>query len=77
MTEYITPRQMATESSSTPKSVMKTIVGAYFLALWAAMDTVRAAHNNTSKSATLINLGLLPTFKTRPAGMDKLLLPRD
>jgi hypothetical protein len=33
MTEYITPRQIATESSTTPKSVMKTMVGGYF---WAA-----------------------------------------
>src|SRR4029077_10874633 len=77
MTEYITPRQMATESSSTPKSVMKTMVGAYFLARWAGMGTVRAAHNNASRSATLINVGLLPSFKTRPAGMGKWLLPRD
>src|SRR5215472_8430252 len=27
---YITPRQIATESSTTPKSVMKTMVGGYF-----------------------------------------------
>jgi hypothetical protein len=68
---------MATESSSVPKSVMKTMVGAYFLARWAAMGTVRAAHNNASKNATLINVGLLPSFKTRQAGMGKWLLPRD
>jgi hypothetical protein len=30
MIEYITPRQIATESSTTPKSVMKTIVCGYF-----------------------------------------------
>ena len=30
MIEYITPLQIATESSTTPKSVMKTIVGGYF-----------------------------------------------
>ena len=28
--EYITPRQIATESSTTPKSVMNTMVGGYF-----------------------------------------------
>src|SRR5579864_3224743 len=32
MMPYITPRQIATESSSTPKSVMKTMVGGYFCA---------------------------------------------
>ena len=32
MMEYITPRQSATESSTTPKSVMNTIVGGYFCA---------------------------------------------
>ena len=31
MIEYITPRQMATESSTTPKSVMKTMVCGYLL----------------------------------------------
>src|SRR5450432_2975589 len=31
-TEYITPLQRATESSTTPKSVMKTMVGGYLLA---------------------------------------------
>jgi hypothetical protein len=57
---------------------MKTIVGAYLLALWAAMGTVRGAHNNASQSTTLIHIGLLlPSFKTRPAGMGKLLLPWD
>jgi hypothetical protein len=30
MMEYITPRQIATESSTVPKSVMKTMVGGYF-----------------------------------------------
>src|SRR5579872_3128038 len=30
ITEYITPRQIATESSTTPKSVINTIVGGYF-----------------------------------------------
>src|SRR5262249_28103441 len=30
MIPYITPRQIATESSSTPKSVMNTIVAGYF-----------------------------------------------
>src|SRR5215831_8614850 len=30
MIPYITPRQIATESSTTPKSVMKTMVGGYF-----------------------------------------------
>src|SRR5689334_954591 len=30
MIEYITPRQIATESSTMPKSVMNTIVGGYF-----------------------------------------------
>src|SRR6266436_182185 len=30
MIPYITPRQIATESSSTPKSVMNTMVGGYF-----------------------------------------------
>src|SRR5579871_2192133 len=34
--EYITPRQIATESSTTPKSVMKTIVCGYFRAASAA-----------------------------------------
>jgi hypothetical protein len=41
------------------------------------MGTVRAAHDSASKRATLINLDLLPSFKMRPAGMGKLLLPRD
>src|SRR5436190_21867015 len=77
MTEYITPRQMATESSSVPKSVMKTMVGAYFLARWAAMGTVRAAHSHASTSATSIHVGLLPSFETRPAEMGKWLLLRE
>src|ERR1700704_2144915 len=33
---YITPLQIATESSSTPKSVMKTMVGGYFGAVCCA-----------------------------------------
>src|SRR5579864_6698833 len=33
MIPYITPRQIATESSSTPKSVMNTMVGGYLCAV--------------------------------------------
>jgi hypothetical protein len=56
---------------------MKTIVGGYVLALWPATGNGRAAHNHASKRAALINVGLLPSFKMRPGGMAKLLLPRD
>src|SRR5579862_2913950 len=50
MTEYITPRHSATESSTTPKSVMNTIVGGYFCTVsLARADCV--VRNAPSKSA--------------------------
>jgi hypothetical protein len=52
---YITPRQMATESSTTPKSVMNTIVGGYF---WpdsvAARDGAGAAIRRKNTAARTI-----------------------
>src|SRR5215472_5947522 len=46
MIEYITPRQIATASSNTPKSVMKTIVGGYF-----SPGSALAARTNEADSA--------------------------
>src|SRR5579864_2368915 len=51
MMEYITPRQMATESSNTPKSVMKTIVGGYFCATSLAGAVMSMFDSNASASA--------------------------
>src|SRR6476646_9043258 len=48
---YITPRQIATESSSTPKSVMKTIVGGYFcVPSFAAQAWTGTADNSTTSA---------------------------
>src|SRR5260370_36300203 len=77
ITEFITPRQMATESSSMPKSVMKTIVGGYVLALWPATGNGRGAANHARQRAAVINVGLLTSLKMTPRGMAKLLLSRD
>src|SRR5579864_727332 len=53
MMEYMTPRQMATESSRTPKSVMKTIVGRYFCAVsLAAAAPVGMCDSKTNKSTS-------------------------
>ena len=47
--EYITPRQIATESSTVPKSVMKTTVGgALVRGAWA--DSVLERPSTTSSS---------------------------
>src|SRR6266850_3743890 len=49
---YITPLQIATESSSTPKSVMKTMVGGYFGAVCCAGTCPRSI--STANRHTLI-----------------------
>src|SRR5882724_1232270 len=61
MIEYITPRHSATESSTTPKSVINTIVGGYFCALSAAPFLASCAtsgdlairNNRTTTGATI------------------------
>ena len=52
MTEYITPLQMGTESSTVPKSVIKTIVGGYFWS-WAREDA-SGTNPRISKMATCL-----------------------
>src|SRR5258708_7669728 len=54
MMEYMTPRQMATASSRTPKSVMKTMVGGYFCAGGAVANA--KAHRLASKSKASIGM---------------------
>src|SRR5579872_1211723 len=49
MIEYITPRQIATESSTTPKSVMKTIVCGYF-PLCAPANVENISRNASNKN---------------------------
>ena len=48
--EYITPLQMATESSTVPKSLMNTIVGGYFSAC--SCVAAKAAHSAKTSSET-------------------------
>src|SRR5579864_5983227 len=64
MMPYITPRQMATESSTTPKSVMNTIVGGYFCAASAAQTrTGTAASTNIArphKAPAILVLAAVP-----------------
>ncbi len=49
MMPYITPRQIATESSTTPKSVMNTMVGGYFAAAsFAALAGIGTAASSTT-----------------------------
>ena len=49
---YITPLQRATESSRTPKSVMKTIVGGGCgAAVWAGRLAVKSSRTNQRLSA--------------------------
>src|SRR3954453_15967360 len=54
MIPYITPRQIATESSTTPKSVMNTMVGGYFPGeSLAARDCPAVASSRTASTKTL------------------------
>ena len=59
MIEYITPRQMATESSTTPKSVMKTMVCGYF-SVCAAASAGGTSISTSSKNTNLATRSFAP-----------------
>src|ERR1700722_20886343 len=56
MIEYITPLQGATESSTTPKSVINTIVGGYFCACPTENPASRAMTANTARTLRLFTI---------------------
>jgi hypothetical protein len=75
MIEYITPLQMGTESSTVPKSVIKTMVGGYF----GICDDARGANERISKAVTHLAKFRLPwnvLFIGLPLSPDDLRFPR-
>src|SRR5215469_1104552 len=66
---YITPRQIATESSTTPKSVINTIVGGYFSAARLAEGML------TSRTSITATATVFPTLNRIESIDDELISP--
>src|SRR5579862_1784050 len=78
ITPYITPRQSATESSTTPKSVMNTIVGGYFASLPLAAWEGAAMVERIKKTGTRIKFLRVDTLRVpNHAVIDRLHLCRN